>query len=204
MKVILIFVILNFIFIIHSIKIRSRTGNWEKINLDSDDLDFNKALTFLNQQFQLGKFGETLNYTLIPISAYSQLVNGLNYKFLFATQNKEEKKLNFYTAIIYTGPFGSDPETTEPELTSNEKMNTTDVNNDVNVTNLKKAVSDYLKLSNLTPQNSTSIFYLLNVMENDLYIVYNTSIRDNGQTKFVTLIVYKNNSSYSVEKLITI
>lgn len=180
------------------------TGGWTKVDLESTEISIVKSLDSLNKNYLLGKFGSTKNTKIIPFALLKQCVNGENFKFLVAIKNVTTKKIIYYSAVIYIGPAGADIKTLEPKLSSVQTITTSKTTpSDVNKISLKTSVNDYLQKNSYIPKTVSSILYSPNVILKDIFIVYNVNVMKDNQSKLISVLVYKHDQSYFVEKIIS-
>jgi hypothetical protein len=76
-------------------------GSYTRRDLSENNMYIDRVRRFGMQQIQ-----ETnVDSSLIPISAYSQLVNGLNWKIIYVSHDKNSNAYNLIDSTVYTGPF---------------------------------------------------------------------------------------------------
>lgn len=109
--------------------ITARVGTFIKDDLRKNDAYMNKALMTLldahdKQVFTRLTTIDDVPAPLEPIAVYKQLVNGFNFKFVFAIRANESKRIfnKFFTAVVYTGAFGNSNSNSQPEITSFEEI----------------------------------------------------------------------------------
>ena len=97
-------------------------GSWQKDTFASNDIRIDRARQAAEAKYlQIANVKED-DVELIPLAVYHQLVNGLNYKIIFAARNYNDNSLELYDYNVYTGPFGSEANNFEYEVISTEKL----------------------------------------------------------------------------------
>lgn len=97
-------------------------GSWQKDTFAANDIRIDRARQAAEAKyFQITNEKEE-DIELIPLAVYHQLVNGLNYKIIFAARNYNDNSLEFYDYDVYTGPFGSEANNFEYEVLSTAKL----------------------------------------------------------------------------------
>lgn len=81
-------------------------ASYSKANVDPND-EIYKSCLALARSRMLTEYGDTISNTIVNISTYSQIVNGINYKFLLAYKDPKTSALKLVDTVVYTGPFST-------------------------------------------------------------------------------------------------
>lgn len=96
-------------------------GGWVKRSFEENDMYINRARVAAEKKYfeQTNSDDSTVDVT--PVSIYSQLVNGLNFKIILAARNMNTNDLTMHEFTIYNGPFGSQ-EMNTPQITGVKEL----------------------------------------------------------------------------------
>ena len=127
-------------------------GSYSKLQtLPTDKAIFNACLT-LSKSIMTNDFGDSVESSFVNLATYSQVVNGINYKFLNAYKDKISNSYKLSDTVVYTGPFSSFLTNPNPTVSSNQILTPEILNkasNDVKtnriITNLNCVITTYLK-----------------------------------------------------------
>jgi hypothetical protein len=149
-----------------------RSGGWTQDTFESNDLQIEKARQAAENRYYERTNTNDRQVIIYPFAIYKQIVNGVNYKILFAAQKLKTNDVDFFEYVVYTGPFGKAiNDSTEFKVTSEKKI---EYENDTLQLNSRKATQIEEAISR----------YESNLLNSDNYI------------KFIKL--YKNTASYGM------
>lgn len=80
-------------------------GSWTKESLYSNDLMIDRSRQAAEKHYYELTGLSKQEARVYPFAVYSQLVNGVNYKILFAVKNKNTGEISFHDYTVFTGTF---------------------------------------------------------------------------------------------------
>lgn len=177
------------------------TGGWIKDSLTKNSLYIDRSRS-LAEKTILSKYNLDENkYSAYPLEIYSQLVNGFNYKLIFAFYNTENQDIEIYSGIVYSGPFSQQV----PNFEAKETKKFTETNG-ILQSNEKNSISKVLKeYFNEYFKSSYSTFSSYSIYDNlvdtkDKTMIYVLNVQDEKVDK---IVIFKDESNkYSVDAVI--
>ena len=174
-----------------------------------DDQTF-KSCSAIFQQRMMKEYGDTISNSILKIATYSQIVNGINYKFLSAYKDPKSNSIKLVDGVVYTGPFSTFLNNPSPSLSSIMVLPSETLNmgsNDVKTNNILTQINTVVKtyatanIKDLTFKNIKDIQTFNHYMYNENYYLATAVFNDasNG-AKEVYFVVSENNAVFSVVK----
>lgn len=149
-------------------------GSYSKLNSDPTS-DIFKNCSIVSQTRMTTEYGSNITSSILRIGTYSQVVNGINYKFLNAYKDPVSNKFKLTDTIVYTGAFSTflsnpNPTVSSIQALTNEILNTAsnDVRTNTIVTKLVAGIKGYAS-ANLNEKN----FKILKEIQTFQYYMYN-------------------------------
>ena len=120
-------------------------GSWTRLSFEMNDIYINSA-----RQMSETKITQQTNdeYDLFPLEIYSQLVNGTNYKLLFAARHfKDKSNIKLFTSTVYK-PLGDQPQLSLGDVATIDCSNNA-FNDTGKEIKISTAVSSYLGVNGI-------------------------------------------------------
>ena len=99
----------------------SNMGSWQKDTFESNDMRIDRARATAEDDFKAKANLKDDEAEIYEIAVYHQLVNGMNYKIFFAVRDANTNTVDLYDYVVYSGPFGSEPNG-QYEILSSKKL----------------------------------------------------------------------------------
>ena len=172
-------------------------GGWRR---DS----FAKNSIYIDRSRSLGEEGIRSNFNIngddfivYPLEIYKQLVNGFNYKTIFAFFDSVHNSVQVFTSVVYTGPFSR--KTPSFQLMNVDKVQSTEVpSNDAElISKVDKAIKGYLK------KNDVDDVHIVKTFMNPMGKKTNVHVVKSGE-KGQFVVFEDDNGNISVDAYINI
>lgn len=184
-------------------------GSFSRGDIDNTDEIFKSCLA-LAETRMTKELGSTISNSITRIATFSQVVNGINYKFLNAYKDPKTNAFKLVDTVVYTGPFSSFLSNPTPSVSSFLALTGEAVNmgsNDIKVNNiisgLNKAIGDYTKakLPDMTYKSIKDIqaFYRFLYSEN-IFLVTASFTDASNNAKEISIVLSEKAGVYSVLK----
>lgn len=163
------------------------TGGWKEESLNSNDMIIDRCRRVAEENFFKKNDVKENDVYIYPFAIYSQLVNGMKYKILFAAKNLKKNTIDICETDVYTGPAGSRDLTFE---VLNQNVLPAENNLPINSANFGKitdAVTKYYSKKNEKLSYITTIRTNENVLYN--YGVYLVEVQTQKSKNPQTLVV---------------
>ncbi len=182
-------------------------ASYSKANVDSND-DVYKSCLALAQSRMLKEYGDNISNSIVKIAIYSQIVNGINYKFLLGYKDPKTGSFKLVDTVVYTGPFSTFLTNPTPSVSSimtlpSELLNT--ASNDTKTNRILTQLSTLLRSygttinKDYTFKNLKDIQTFNRYIYNENYYLVTASFGDSSNTaKDHILVVNELNGVFSV------
>ena len=159
--------------------VSSRTGGWKRESFEANSMLLDRCRQEGEDTIR-ANFGKNDDTTLVyPLEIYSQLVNGMNYKVVYALYDLYTDEVEVYTSTIYTGPFGkvsNDFESVNADLLESTEIPSNDA---VLLSKIEKATKEYMNINDLEDIHIMKTFLNPITRKTKVYVVKTES--DEGQ-----------------------
>ncbi len=96
-------------------------GGWTKRSFEENDMLIDRSRVLVEKKFFEEQNLNEGDAEITPIAIYSQLVNGYNFKIVFAARLRATNEFSLYEYKVYCGPFGSQ-EVNSPKITATKQL----------------------------------------------------------------------------------
>jgi len=109
------------IFLAYSTLCEIHVGSFIKDSFKMNDARIDRAFRLAKEKI-LSLNDGSQKIQVIPIAVYHQIVNGINYKIITATKNKDTLKVDLQQTDIYTDPFTEEITFNNYSISSSENL----------------------------------------------------------------------------------
>ena len=159
--------------------VSSRTGGWKRESFEANSMILDRCRQQGEDAIR-ANFGKNDDTTLVyPLEIYSQLVNGMNYRVVYAFYDMYTDEVEVYTSTIYTGPFGkvgNDFESVNADLLESTEVPSNDA---LLLAKIEKATKEYMNNNALEDVHIEKTFFNPITRSTKAYVVRTES--DEGQ-----------------------
>lgn len=168
-------------------------GGWVKRSYEENDYNLERARVAAEKKFYEEQKANERAYLITPISVYSQLVNGINFQFIFAVRNRESNDFKMYSYIVYSGPFSE--KNSVPQVTSMKEIPKGRPLTFASYayTDLHKAIGKFYSESNGLNHISTLYNYESPIQDLKIFVAI-ARVGDDSKEK--TCVIIKENGEY--------
>lgn len=177
------------------------TGGWTRDSFAKNSLYIDRSRSSGEEAIK-ANFGINDEKSIVyPLEIYKQLVNGFNYKTVYAFYDTEKDVIDGFSAVVYTGPFSKKTPTFEvinvEKLESSEEV----VNDSKLIQKVDDALNKYLNRNDIHNSQIVKTFKKPITMNTFVYVVKTEDSKgkyiifedENGELKVDAYAILYNN-----------
>ena len=177
------------------------TGGWTRDSFAKNSLYIDRSRSKGEEAIK-ANFGVNDEKTIVyPLEIYKQLVNGFNYKTVYAFYDTEKDVIDGFSAIVYTGPFSK--KTPSFEVINVEKLESSEtvVNDAKLIKKIDDVLNKYLNRNDIHNSQIVKTFKKPITMNTSVYVVKTEENKgkylifqdENGELKVDAHVILYNN-----------
>ena len=146
------------------------TGGWTRDSFAKNSLYIDRSRSKGEEAIK-ANFGVNDEKTIVyPLEIHKQLVNGFNYKTVYAFYDTEKDVIDGFSAIVYTGPFSK--KTPSFEVINVEKLESSEaVMNDAKlIKKIDDVLNKYLNNTNSLTSKYTTCFRIFYINDTNIRV----------------------------------
>lgn len=163
-------------------------GGWTKRSFAENDMLIDRSRVLVEKKFIEEQNLNEGDVEITPIAIYSQIVNGYNFKIVFAARYRETNEFTLHEYKVYCGPFGS-TELNTPKLSATKQLAKGKplLFAAAQYTNIHKAIMEYYSTQNSLNYVSKVERYEAPLDDMNIFVAY-AKVGDKQEIKTCVLI----------------